>query len=282
MPTSVSGGMSITDIREELDRSFGAGPALPSLESQLAAGHRALRRRRAALATAAAIVVVVGGGASYAVATAGGATDSGRGQQQEQHVAQEPPPAPWQRGEIVRYVDGQLEVRPGVVVHQHLENPFGYAAPDLSDGLDVTWRGQRTWVLADLVDDEPSVLSSVPSNGWAGFEAWVSDQVGQTGDGWPETVRLNADGQVVAAPGARIVQRTDDPRLGASFAAPDEATGAAVVEVGGEPPSYFVVWRVVDGELDVITTPPRDIVGATFDELLTFARAQYDSGEGLR
>jgi len=43
-----------------------------------------------------------------------------------------------------------------------------------------------------------------------------------------------------------------------------------------------VVWRVVDGALDVITTPPDDVVGATFEELLSYARSQYASGEGLR
>jgi hypothetical protein len=42
------------------------------------------------------------------------------------------------------------------------------------------------------------------------------------------------------------------------------------------------VWRVIDGQLDVITTHPDDIVGATFDELLSSARARYASGEGLR
>ena len=39
---------------------------------------------------------------------------------------------------------------------------------------------------------------------------------------------------------------------------------------------------MIDGTLDVITTPPGDIVGATFEELLSGARAPYASGEGLR
>lgn len=43
-----------------------------------------------------------------------------------------------------------------------------------------------------------------------------------------------------------------------------------------------MVWRVVEGELDVLTTPPSDVVGATFQELLSYARSQYASGEGLR
>lgn len=269
--------MTTTDIRDELDRSFGDGPVHRPLEVQLEAGRRALRRRRAAVATTAAVVVVIAG-ASYAVATSGTTPET-----RSDHVAVEPTPeTPWQPAEIVRYTDGELEVRPGVTVHQHLENPFGYPAPDLSDALDVTFRGHRTWVLADLVDQKPSVFESVPNNGWAGFEAWVADQVGHTGDGWPETVALADDGQVVAAPGAEIIQRTDDPQLGDTFAPPGATTGAGVVEVAGGGPAYFVVWRVIDGELDVITTPPRDVVGATFQELLSYARSQYASGEGLR
>jgi hypothetical protein len=96
-------------------------------------------------------------------------------------------------------------------------------------------------------------------------------------------MRLAGDGSVVAAPGNTVLQRTDDPRLGAGFAPAGVPTGAALVEVGGgSPQAYFVVWRVIDGELDVITTPPRDVVGATWAELLGYARGQYASGEGLR
>ena len=59
-------------------------------------------------------------------------------------------------------------------------------------------------------------------------------------------------------------------------------TGAAIVQAAEDDVVYFVVWRVTDGELDVITTPPGDVMGATFEELLTYARAQYANGEGLR
>jgi hypothetical protein len=55
-----------------------------------------------------------------------------------------------------------------------------------------------------------------------------------------------------------------------------------VVTVDGDETSYFVVWRVVEGELDVITAPPADVVGATFEEMLSYARAQYANEEGLR
>ena len=44
---------------------------------------------------------------------------------------------------------------------------------------------------------------------------------------------------------------------------------------------YFVVWRVIDGELDVVTTPGRRR-HAPRSELLAYARGQYPRGEGLR
>lgn len=125
----------------------------------------------------------------------------------------------------------------------------------------------------------------MPSNGWASFADWVADQVDlATGgeDGWPDTLTLDHRGAVVASPGTRVLQRTDDPRLGATFAGPGEPTGAALVRVAEDGQSYFVVWRVIGGELDVITTPPADVVGATFPELLTYARGKYAGGEGLR
>ncbi len=87
---------------------------------------------------------------------------------------------------------------------------------------------------------------------------------------------------MVASQGSEILQRTDDPQLGDSFAPPGTPTGAAVVRAAEDGVGYFVVWRVVDGELDVITTPPRDVIGATFEQLLTYARGQYANGEGLR
>ncbi len=87
---------------------------------------------------------------------------------------------------------------------------------------------------------------------------------------------------MVPTPGTTVHNRTDDPQLGDSFAEPGTPTGAAVVSVEGDEKSYFVVWRVVDGELDVITTPPNEVTGATFQQLLAYARSQYASGEGLR
>ena len=286
-----------TDLHDELDRSFGDGPPIDDIATLLGRGHRALRRRRLVSAAAVCGVAVVLG-STYAV-SASGPRDSGSQIVVEPTRSPATPEAdrkatsevtdapPWQQGEVVRYVDGELEVRPGAVIHEQIDNPQGYAAPDLSDALDLTLDGHRMWVLAERSDGSTTIGSSTPSNGWASFADWVADQVavsqgGSGGSGWPVTVRLADDGRVVAAGDNTISQRTDHPRLGGTFAAPGTPTGAAVVQVDGGPLSLFVVWRVVDGQLDVITTPPRDLVGATFEEMLGSARAAYASGEGLR
>jgi hypothetical protein len=279
-----------TDWRSRLDSSFGDGPAHPPVDHRIAAGRRAVVRRR--LSAGAAVVGVVAAlGVGYAVSAPG---PQGRA---TGPVAVDPTPtptptptpaptsAPWEDDNPVRYIDGELQIRDGVVVHEHIENPYDYGPPRGSDALDLTYEGKRMWVIAELQRDGYGYSSSVPSNGWASFDDWVADQVHLTtggDDGWPTTLHLTDDGRVVAAPGAEVLQRTDDPQLGADFAAPGTPTGAALVRPAGEETAYFVVWRVVDGELDVITTAPDDVVGATFDELLSYARSQYAGGEGLR
>ena len=287
--------MSLSEqLREELDGSFGAGPAHRPVEETLRSGRRALRRRRLGVA-AGALALIASIGTVYAVAADGpGARTTGE-------VVTDPMPSPtptptpardvtpanqvWARAETVRYsTDGELEVRPGVVVHEHIKNPYGYELPDRSDALDITFDGRRIWTIVELRDDRSSYSGSTPSNGWASFADYVADQPGSTIErhGWPDTVRLSARGTVVAAVGAEILQRDDAPRLGGSFAPPGTPTGAALVRPAGEEQAYFVVWRVVDGTLDVLTTPPWDVVGATFPELLSSARSEYASGEGLR
>ncbi len=172
-----------------------------------------------------------------------------------------------------------------MTVHEHIPNPYGFEPPAVSDALDVTWRGERTWLMIEQRPKSRGVTSSssTPSGGWASFADYVADQVDANGgSGWPDTFRLDVRGRVVPTEPTHVFDRTDDPRLGPDFAPPGATTGAAVVSVAGVEGSYFVVWRVVDGTLDVITTPPDDVVGATFEELLSGARARYASGEGLR
>jgi len=281
-------------LQEQLDRSFGDGPPLPPVERHVAAGRRTLRRRRAVCGVAgfaAAAVLFTGGYAVSAGSGPAGGDAADVATAPGPNVSEEPTPEPtpaeirWPRGELIRYVDGELVVRPGVIVHEHIRNPYGWEPPKLSDALDVTWHGHRQWLMIEKRPEPLGVTSSAstPSNGWASFADYVADQVGVNGgSGYPEMFELDPQGQVVPTAGTRVHDRTDDPELGPGFAPPGATTGAAVVSVAGEDGSYFVVWRVIDGTLDVITTPPGDIVGATFEELLSGARARYASGEGLR
>ena len=132
-------------LREEIEQSFGDGPAHRPIEELVATGRRRVRRRRAAgLGAALATVAVLG--ATYAVTTAG---SEGSG---APPIATDPTPddlprtlepraETWKDDTPLRYVDGELQIRPGVVVHEHIENPYGYRPPKLSDALDLTFRG---------------------------------------------------------------------------------------------------------------------------------------------
>lgn len=271
-----------TDLQDALDRSFGTGPQHPPVAEQVAVGRRALRRRRALAAAVAAGALVIAG-TTYAVATAGPSAGP------ETPVASVPDPSAvdrdgWRAGETVRYVDGELELRPGVTVNERRTNPLGYLPPATSDGLDLTYRGTRRWVLTESSDTGTGLVESLPSDTWASFDAWIADQVaaargGPHGSGWPTTMRLTDDGRVVAADGAQVLQRTDDPHLSAAFAPPGARTGAALIDLAGRS-RFFVLWRVVDGELAQVVTPPSEAVGATWEELLSAARALYASREG--
>ena len=281
--------MSFSELHEEIDRSFGHGPAPRSVEDRIHAGHRALLRRRLASGFAALAVVIAMGGTAWALAPGGGPSATGTMIATDPSPAPSPKesatPAPWEPGTPVRYVDGELQIRPGVVVHEHIENPYGYAPPKVSDALDLTFKGKRMWVIAEDENSGGSLSMSAPSNGWASFADYVADQVDLAGpgdSGWPDTLRLTDQGTVIASPGSEVLQRSDDPALGESFAPAGAPTGAALVRAAEDGVAYFVVWRVIDGKLDVITTPPDDVTGATFQELLAYARSQYASGEGLR
>src|SRR6476469_5795321 len=165
--------MSSAELQEEIERSFGHGPAHPPVEHRIAAGRRALVRRRIASGAAALAVVAVIGTGWYAVAP-GDPLDRGSGQIAVDPTATPSPTQdtpgsrPWEDNLTARYTDdGALEIRPGVVVHEHIENPYGWTPPKRSDALAITWRGHRMWTIVELTNTGLSYSSSTPSNGWA-------------------------------------------------------------------------------------------------------------------
>ena len=283
-------------FQEELDGAFGDGPPHPPVGIHLVAGRRALMRRRVARVTTGLAAATVLFTSWYAVSPGSTSDSVGRtgdpasstsptSPSTSQEPSTGPSQPPWPRGELIRYVNEELDVRAGAIVHEHIRNPYGFQPPELSDALDVTWKGQRQWLMIEKRQMPFGTTSSAsePSNGWASFADYVAAQVDvDSGSGWPDTFQLDNRGEVIPTADTRVINRTDDPQLGPDFASPGATTGAAVVSVVGEEGNYFIVWRVINGTLDVITTPPGDIVGATFEELLSGARAQYASGEGLR
>lgn len=279
--------MSSTQLQDELERSFGDGPERLPVGTHLEAGRRALRRRRAATAALGTVLVL---GASYAAVAGLGPSEPTTGEVLTESTPSPTMPSPtqevgWDLGPV-RYRDGVLDVHPDAVVHERIDNPYGDAPPRDSVAFDITFEGRRTWIIArtDGVDEDSEELTeSLPSVHEGSFGDWVAAQVAEAFPQpvWPVTLVLDDQGAVVASPGSEVLQRTDDPQLGPVFARPDQPTGAAVVRAAEDGKGYFVIWRVVDGELEVFTVPPADVVGATFPELLSYVRGKIARQEGL-
>ncbi|WP_110240553.1 hypothetical protein [Nocardioides gilvus] len=277
-------------LHEQLDRAIGDGPPLTPIDNHVRAGRRALRRRRAATGVAGLAATAVLATGWYAISPST-PSDSDRlavdplssNTPSASQSATAPAQAPWAERELIRYVDGELQVRPKVVVHEHIKNPYSYASPGLSDALDVTWKGKRQWLLInrDPVSGGAS-SATTPDNGWASFAAYVSDQVSGTGSGWPDTMRITDQGEVVPTAGTQVFDRTDGLDFGPSFAPQGATSGAAIVSPAGEDGRYFVVWRVLDGAFDVLTLGPDEVADQTLDELVAYASVEYISGDGLR
>lgn len=278
-------------LHEELDRAIGDGPALTPIDDHVRAGRRALRRRRAATGVAGLAATAVMATGWYAISPSS-PNDSDRlavdpRTSDSSGVAGSPstaPSAPWAERQLIRYVNGELEIRPKVVVHEHIKNPYGYEAPGLSDALDVTWKGERQWLLINKEPQAPGGASSATTagNGWASFAAYVSDEVSGTGSGWPDTMRITEAGEVVPTAGTQVLDRTDGVDFGPSFAEAGATSGAAIVVPAGEDERYFVVWRVLEGAFDVLTTGPDHVADRTLDELVADASVEFTSGDGLR
>lgn len=286
------------DISDELEQSFGHGPALPTPEERLVAGRAALRRRRRAVGGTAAVVAAllvtpfaIAAGGDPAVqpgpatpASTATADPSPNPTTLATEAPEEPPQQRWQKWETIRYsAEGELEIRPGV---QILDRVDGYLRDsprwDHSVAMEVRYDGGVYWVSAEWDRENGSSSGSTPANdGWADFRAWAASQAAvnvpdapDPGNGYPELVQAGDDGTLVAAPGATLLEQQTSPDLPENFAPAGAATAAAYVERDGV--RYLVLTRPGD----VISVPSAGH-GDSLDALLTWARERYESGEGL-
>jgi hypothetical protein len=174
--------MTSSRLQDEIEHCFGDGPAPRPVSAHVAAGRRALRRRRTSVAS---LVVVAAVGAGWALTgpqASGGTTGelaTDPTLTPTPKTSPQPTGAPWDGDDVVRYRDGVLEVRPGVIVHDRIDDPYDHQPPRDSAALDVTYEGKRQWVIAELLTtpDWDSVATSDPGNGWASFADWVAAQV---------------------------------------------------------------------------------------------------------
>lgn len=294
------------DWRREIDASFGSGTDAP-VGAYVAAGHRAVLRRRATLALAGVATAAVVAGTAWAVSPASEAGPS----RSEAPVATDPsrsstPTADGSRdagrrpaanadflGNPAALVDGEVLLAPGSgPVLEQVANPMGYTPRQGSSvALRVRAEGREQYSLMTATADGSTSTQTVDATGGP-FRAWLDQAVrtqreldvangvtAPSGTGAPgELLRLTPAGRVTTAGEAVVLLGQDtDVDLGPAFAAPAATTGAVHLLVDGA--DQYAVYRVLDGELDVIPA------GGGFDSLPAFvawARQQYGSGEGLR
>jgi hypothetical protein len=292
-------------IQDEIDASFGTGPAEGPVHAIIADGHRALRRRRLATSGAAALVVVVLGGS--AVFAAGGGADNAGGPDVDvagsPSAAASPDKVEPTRKQVSRVLrmnladygdNGRLVIDPRARVVQRLDNPYDLVAPAKSAAVVLEFRGATYWfVMYRYANGGGGGSSTWSGNSDQSFEDWVyseqmlSDRTTSDGpDVWPgipnlDLVRFGAGEVLEPVDGVTILQQRPSPRIGDAFATAGDRSAVAHVETAdGE--RYYVLARSVDGtEPQYIAVKAAD-GGPTLDAFLALARERYaKDGGGL-
>jgi hypothetical protein len=174
------------NLIEELDRSFGDGPAHQPVEHTIAAGHRRVVRRR--LATGVAVASVVLGGAAFALAGGGGSTaEPEPGFATNPTSSPEPSDPPvdgggpeqdleWGHEAAYLGTDGILQIKPGWTIAERIDEPTGPG----SLAVEVARGDRLQWFLWDgqggevLALDDPTDEGS-PDPDYRSFQGWLAD-----------------------------------------------------------------------------------------------------------
>jgi hypothetical protein len=308
-----------TDIRDEIERSFGDGPPLAAADDLLVRGRRALRRRRlaetgAVLATA---VVVIGGAA---IATGGHQPDAAQPMAPSATTAPTPTPEPSASALFPDFppppgaepvpdrsltadwpleirADG-LHVRPSLRILRQVDDPWDERA---RGGWSVAvvyrdGRGPLIWWAGNADADLGGGSASIPAKyaRTESFASWVEAQRPVTGDpsptadppgDWPgitnlDLVRFADSGERLEPLDAvTLLEQRPHPDLPATWAGDSDRSAVAEVEFEGT--RYYVLGRQLTGDAEPqFITVKAERGGATLDDFLRFARERYAEGGG--
>jgi hypothetical protein len=277
-----------TDLQEQIDRSFGDGPAYADDGRLLAEGHRALRRRRG-LTVAAAVAVAVVAGTTWASL---GQSSPKTGQDPASPPSSSATPQPGVEyrpagdealagAEAAITSDGTVLVREGLEVLQVIENPLEVKPPRHSAALALQGAEGEVWALVDSRPDGSGASTEAARQSFPDLESWVADQVAmQRGEPTLALVAFGPGGDLVPEPGVQILRQRASVDMGPTFAGPDDPTAVAEVRWQGE--RWYVLAR------DLPHGPPEyfptaaSVSRPTLEGFLDLARASYDAGTGLR
>lgn len=276
----------LPDLSALLDEAIGDGPPLRSALEPLAAGKRAVRRRKATASFGLALCLVA---VVFALSMQNTAPRTAPSQiaTQTPTKAAEPTPKPksvlrWQKEEFARYSSSESWViNPKARVRRTIQDPS--QEPGLSSlGLDLNLGGTRYFVLVYAWSPSQSGASfDAVSADDRDFETWLADMV-ELQSGSTPAVALAFEGKRLVAldPSMRILAQVANPDLPANFSAQTTKTAAAEITLSGKI-QYALVRDFGEKTPDVITWPDTDGLDSLAD-FIDFARARYESGEGLR
>lgn len=304
-----------TDIRDEIERSFGDGPPTEDLDLLLETGRAAVRRRRVVeggslLLVAAALTVA----ALLSTGNGAGRTSPDPAGQPRATQAAEPSTSPetpvvpdGSHPDVITTVDpdlpadspvsiepdGTVGVRPGVDIVTTIAQPFDDKSLTASAALEYTWRGTRYWFVG-YVQEGGGGTSVQPVLSTMSFRAWIREQrpihgsatdvAPDAGRDWPGRVDLDlvvfqGDTQRLAPlPGVTILQQRAHPDLPDSFATADDRS--AVAEVRFEGRRWYVLARSAAGSGPQFIAVSAGKGGDTLEEFLILAEERYAEGGG--
>lgn len=303
----------MTDTRwaDEIERSFGDGPTLPSTATYVASGRAAVRRRRIAAGTASTLAaVLVVGGIGWAVMPGDARRDAGQ-------VATDPAPTaaesatekstPSARATptVGPLADSPDDVR--VARASEREQMEGSAAVTvLGDGTLIRRPGWtverlevqeatdrvRTWGIATARDDgtegewilltwesrgTSAATWNPPGQRFATFDEWLAATLAEQQDEDGEPIAVVRNGAlVVSAMGTTVLQEVPAPPQAAAYGPVEDQVAVRLRLMDGTE-----VFGRVDPQ-GITTVDPAVLETPTMAAFLRHLEAQGDSGEGLR